>query len=105
MDAHTVEYHRRTGCIEILIFDLAQCAAINSISIVSSKLFHIEKFRDEIVEMEGFGVKSFENMLAAVEKARNVSVPRFLYSLGIPNIGTANAKLIAQHCQKDSCML
>ena len=62
-------------------------------------LFHLEKFRDEIVEMEGFGVKSFENMLGAVEKARNVSVPRFLYSLGIPNIGTANAKIIAQHCQ------
>ena len=62
-------------------------------------LFHIEKFRDEIVEMEGFGVKSFENLLAAVEKARNVSVQRFLYSLGIPNIGTANARLIAQHCQ------
>ena len=62
-------------------------------------LFHLEKYREEIIEMEGFGVKSFENMLAAVEKARNVSVPRFLYSLGIPNIGTANAKLIAQHCQ------
>ena len=62
-------------------------------------LFHLEKYREEIVEMEGFGVKSFENMLTAVEKARNVSVPRFLYSLGIPNIGTANAKIIAQHCQ------
>ncbi|MBQ1959341.1 MAG: NAD-dependent DNA ligase LigA, partial [Firmicutes bacterium] len=62
-------------------------------------LFHLEKYREEIIEMEGFGVKSFENMLGAVEKARNVSVPRFLYSLGIPNIGTANAKIIAQHCQ------
>ncbi len=62
-------------------------------------LFHIEKFRDEIIEMEGFGEKSFENLCKSVEKARNTTVQRFLYSLGIPNIGTANARLIAKFCK------
>ena len=61
-------------------------------------LFHVEKYRDEIVEMEGFGEKSFTNLKNSIEKARNTTVQRFLYSLGIPNIGTANARIIAKHC-------
>ena len=61
-------------------------------------LFHVEKYKDEIVEMEGFGEKSFTNLKNSIEKARNTTVQRFLYSLGIPNIGTANARIIAQHC-------
>lgn len=61
-------------------------------------IFHLEQYRQEIVEMEGFGEKSFANLLAAVEKARKASVSKFLYSLGIPNIGMANARLIAGHC-------
>ncbi|MGN0734452.1 MAG: NAD-dependent DNA ligase LigA [Anaerovoracaceae bacterium] len=62
-------------------------------------LFHVEKYKDEIVEMEGFGEKSFANLCDSIEKARNTTVQRFLYSLGIPNIGTANARIIAQHCR------
>lgn len=61
-------------------------------------LFHVEKYKGEIVEMEGFGEKSFTNLKNSIEKARNTTVQRFLYSLGIPNIGTANARIIAQHC-------
>lgn len=61
-------------------------------------LFHVEKYRDEIVDMEGFGEKSFANLKNSIEKARNTTVQRFLYSLGIPNIGTANARIIAQRC-------
>lgn len=62
-------------------------------------LFHVEKYKDEIVEMEGFGEKSFANLKNSIEKARNTTVQRFLYSLGIPNIGTTNARIIARHCQ------
>ena len=62
-------------------------------------LFHLQQYRQQIIEMEGFGEKSFANLIAAVEKARNTSTDRFLYSLGIPNIGTANARLIAGHCR------
>ena len=54
------------------------------------------EIREEFVQMEGFGEKSFENLLAAAHKAQTVSMPKFLYSLGIPGIGLANAKLICK---------
>ncbi|MBQ1400888.1 MAG: NAD-dependent DNA ligase LigA [Firmicutes bacterium] len=59
-------------------------------------IFRISKYRDRIVEMEGFGEKSYENLIDSVEKARKTSPARFLYSLGISGIGAANAKLIAK---------
>ncbi len=59
-------------------------------------IFHVEKFRDEIVEMEGFGEKSFRNLSASVKKARKTTAARLLYSLGIPNVGLSNAKLISK---------
>lgn len=64
-----------------------------------SDIFHVEQYKQEIVEMEGFGEKSFENLKKSVEKARNTDLARLLYSLGIPNIGTANARLIARFCE------
>lgn len=64
-------------------------------------LFHIESYKDEIIEMEGFGEKSFNNLVASVNKARKTSVIRLLYSLGIPNIGLSNAKLICKHFKYD----
>lgn len=64
-------------------------------------LYDIKKFKDEIIEMEGFGEKSFENLLSSVEKARSVSQARLLYSLGIPNIGLTNAKLICRSVAYD----
>ena len=48
--------------------------------------------------MEGFGRKSFENLCKSVEKARHTTPARLLYSLGIPGIGKANARLIAKAC-------
>ena len=62
-------------------------------------LFYLGQYRDEIIAMDGFGEKSFENLTKAIEKARNTTPQRFLYSLGVPNIGTANARLIAGHCK------
>ncbi len=61
-------------------------------------LFHVEKFEKEFVEMEGFGRKSFENLCRSVEKAKHTTADRLLYSLGIPGIGKANARLIAKAC-------
>ena len=54
------------------------------------------EIREEFVQMEGFGERSFEDLLAAAKKAQTVSMPKFLYSLGIPGIGLANAKLICK---------
>ena len=64
-------------------------------------IFHVEKYKDEIVEMEGFGEKSYANLRDSIEKARNTTAQRFLYSLGIPNIGTANARIIVRHCRNN----
>lgn len=64
-------------------------------------LFSLEKWRDRIVTMEGFGEKSFENLLKAAEKASHTTPERLLFSLGIPNIGVANAKMIAKECKND----
>lgn len=62
----------------------------------NADLFHLDRFRDEIVQMEGFGEKSYQNLIASIEKARNTTLPRLIYSLGIPNIGIANAKMICR---------
>lgn len=64
-------------------------------------LFEIGKYKEEIIEMEGFGQKSYENLIENLEKARAVTLPRVLYSLGIPGIGLANAKLICRHFDQD----
>lgn len=64
-------------------------------------LFEIAAHRDEILEMEGFGQKSFENLLENLDKAKTTTLPRVLYGLGIPGIGLANAKLICRHFDQD----
>ena len=64
-------------------------------------LFHLAEHKDAIVAMEGFAEKSYENMVASIEKARTTTVERLLYSLGIPNIGVATAKLIAKEFDRD----
>lgn len=59
-------------------------------------LFHLADYADEIMEMEGFGKKSCDNLIASIEKSRDVMMPNFIFSLGILNIGLANAKLICK---------
>ena len=59
-------------------------------------LFRLAEHRDEIVKMEGLGQRSFENLMAATESARNTTRVRLLYSLGIPTIGLANAKVVCK---------
>jgi DNA ligase (NAD+) len=63
--------------------------------------FRLDRHRKEIEEMEGFGERSYKNLSAAIEKARKTTASRFLYSLGITGIGSANAKLIAKHCNNN----
>lgn len=66
-----------------------------------SDIFRIEKHRDEIVEMEGFGEKSFQNLQNSIERAKETTLPKVIYSLGISNIGLANAKVICRHFHND----
>ncbi len=64
-------------------------------------IFKLSKWQDKIVAMEGFGRKSFDNLTAAAAKAANTTPARLLYGLGIPNIGVANAKMIAKECRNN----
>lgn len=59
-------------------------------------IFHLDRYYEEIVATLGFGQKSYDNLMDSVEKARNVELSALIYSLGIPNIGSANAKLICK---------
>ncbi len=64
-------------------------------------LFCLERYRDQIVEMDGFGEKSYQKMIEAADRARHTDVVRFVYSLGIPNVGLSNARLICQAFDQD----
>ena len=64
-------------------------------------LFELEAHKEEIVSMEGFGEKSYDNLISAVERARETELYRPLYGLGIPGIGLSGAKLITRHFGAD----
>lgn len=64
-------------------------------------LFHLEKYRDTIVNMEGFGEKSYQNLIDSIDNARKTTLPRVIYALGIANIGVANAKMLCKHFDYD----
>ncbi len=64
-----------------------------------SDIFKLERYREQIVEMEGFGEKSYENLMAAVRKASVTTLPRMIYGLGIAGIGLANAKMLCRQFQ------
>lgn len=59
-------------------------------------IFHLDVHKEEITKMEGFGEKSYKNLINSIETARKTTLPRLVYSLGIANIGLANAKMICR---------
>lgn len=59
-------------------------------------LFHLDRHREAIVGMDGFGEKSYQNLMESTKRARHTTLPRVIYSLGIPNIGVANAKVLCK---------
>lgn len=66
-----------------------------------SDMFHLDRYADEIMSMEGFGEKSYVNLQKSVEKARTTTLPKLIYGLGIANIGLANAKVICKEFHYD----
>ena len=64
-------------------------------------IFHLERYEEQIKQMEGFGEKSYVNLQNSIEKARVTTLPRLVYSLGILNIGLANAKMICKALDND----
>lgn len=64
-------------------------------------LYHLSDYRDTIVNMDGFGEKSYNKLITALENSRQTTLAKFIYSLGIPNIGLSNAKMICNALGND----
>ena len=64
-------------------------------------IFHLDRYQEEIQSLEGFGEKSYRNLVSNAKKARTTTLPRVIYALGIANIGLANAKVICKEFQYD----
>ncbi|ADL05844.1 NAD-dependent DNA ligase LigA [Lacrimispora saccharolytica] len=64
-------------------------------------IFHLEQHEEAITQMEGFGRKSYDNLIQAVKKASHTTLPRLIYGLGIAGIGLANAKMLCQEFKSD----
>lgn len=64
-------------------------------------IFHLDRYEEQIKNMDGFGEKSYINLQKSIETARDTTMPRLIYSLGIPNIGAANAKVISRALNQD----
>lgn len=64
-------------------------------------VFEIAKHREEIVTMEGFGEKSYDNLIVSIDKAKETTLAKVIYSLGISNIGLSNARVICRHFDDD----
>ena len=60
-------------------------------------VFKLSHYEQEITQMEGFGEKSYSNLIQSIETARETTLPRVIYGLGIENIGVANAKVLCRH--------
>ncbi len=68
-------------------------------------VFRLDRYKDEIIAMEGMGEKSYTKLIQAIEKAKEIQTARFIYSLGIPNVGLSNAKLLCRYYQDDVAKL
>lgn len=64
-------------------------------------IFHLNDHEAEIVTMDGFGQKSYDNLIAATKKAADTTLPRVIYGLGVAGIGLANAKMLCRHFKND----
>ena len=64
-------------------------------------IFRLSSHKDELCKLEGFGEKSYNNLISAIDSARKVILPKLIYSLGIPNVGLSNAKIICREFDYD----
>ena len=64
-------------------------------------MYHLDKYKDEIINFDGFGQKSYDNLISSIEKSRKVKIANFIYALGIPEIGLSRAKLICKYYDND----
>ncbi len=65
-------------------------------------IFRLERYKEQLITLEGFGEKSYNNLMDSIEKAKKTTMPRLLYSLGIANIGLSTAKIICNEFEQDA---
>lgn len=85
------------GLSEATLEKLIDCGYITKLG----DIFRLDRYEYEITNMEGFGDKSYDKLIRAIEKVRTVSLPRLIYGLGIPNVGLGNAKLLCKEYNYD----
>ena len=66
-----------------------------------SDIYNLEEYKDVLINLDGFGKKSYENLINSINKSRHTTLERFIVAMGIPNIGRSAAKTIAKHFQGD----
>lgn len=64
-------------------------------------IYHLDRYKDDIVSLEGFGEKSYENLKKSIDKSRNTNLVRLIASLGIDGVGVAGAKMLAKYFDED----
>jgi len=66
-----------------------------------SDIFHLDRHREAIVEMEGFGQRSYDNLIQAVAASSNTTLVRLVYGMGVAGIGLAHARMLCRHFKYD----
>lgn len=64
-------------------------------------IYNLKRYKNDIISFEGFGKKSYDNLINSIEKSRNVKLANFIFALGIPDIGLSRAKLICKNYSND----
>ena len=85
------------GMSEATLEKFIGCGILRSLT----DLYHMDRFEAKIVEMEGFGQKSYDNLISSVETSRDTNLSRLIYGLGIPGIGVANARMLSRYYDHD----
>lgn len=65
-------------------------------------IFRLERYKEQLITLEGFGEKSYNNLIGSIERAKKTTMPRLLYSLGIVNVGLSTAKIICNEFEQDA---
>lgn len=85
------------GLSEATLEKFIDCGFINELY----DIYRIEKYRDEIIKLDGFGEKSYDNMISSIDTSRDTEPSRLLYGIGIINVGNTTARLICKHFNND----
>ncbi len=85
------------GLSEATLEKFIDCGFINELY----DIYRIEKYRDEIIKLDGFGEKSYDNMISSIDASRDTEPSRLLYGIGIINVGNTTARLICKHFNND----